>query len=168
MPFMHRRASCCWSWLTTTMDPVTGHCSPYMITSEFWLCTLTLNFNHFFYKHERGSEYVHKLITVCLIRKPQQRKSCFSHHFRGKFQKGGQVLHLWETNKAMTFIPEQSTSRRSQRKSFLELNWAQFSQILAGPAATNPSQMAVRTTLAFPEEDVYCPSTAKASRDSLM
>jgi hypothetical protein len=61
-----------------------------------------------------------------------------------------------------------NSKRQQPRKSFLELNWAQFSQILAGPAANNPSQMAIKVTVAFPEEDIYRPSTDKISRDPLM
>lgn len=59
--------------------------------------------------------------------------------------------------------------KRSQStKSFLEMNKAQFTQILVGPAACNPSALAVRAIVALPEEDVYCPSTARQSRDPFM
>lgn len=83
------------------------------------------------------------------------------NYCRGKFLRGEHTLHLWETNKATTFIPLDETPSRKRSKSFLELNWVQFSQILAGPAASNPSPMAIRATVALPDEDIYCPSTTK-------
>lgn len=103
---------------------------------------------------------------------------CMCALFRGKLRRGEHTLHLWKISEAQptanegTKLPSKETKviRRSShsKKSFVEMIGAQWSQILVGPAACNPSPLAIRATLALPEEDVYCPSTAKQSREPFM
>lgn len=89
---------------------------------------------------------------------------------RGKLRKGDYTLRLWENLDPSSPEDNSAIFRKAAQAgtSLLELEKVKFTSILAGHAVNNPSPSAVKAVIAFPDGDVFFPSTSKSSRDYLL